>query len=152
MILLTHLKISRMRKKKDAYGLLKYLAMHIDKEDAVAGKAMMALAQIGKPAVEAICKTLPNVKHNFFRFSLLRVLYSICDPDSAGALISVVKNYSEKLLNPNLSSETKSSGETSVYLMAVKTLKRLGINPSEWGISNKPYYDRVRSDFEKSDG
>ncbi|MEM2109560.1 MAG: HEAT repeat domain-containing protein [Candidatus Odinarchaeota archaeon] len=145
----THLKISRMLKKKDVYGLLNYLAANIDKNQVIAGKAMMALARIGKPSAEAICKMLPGIKHNFLKFTLIRILYSIGDPDSVGSLISIVKDYGVRVLRKDAVHELNRSGETSVYFIALKTLKHLGSEPGDWGISSEAYYEQVREDYSK---
>ncbi len=147
----THLKISRMIKKKDVQGLLKYLIANIDRNPITAGKAMMALARIGKPASEAICKILPSVKHKFLKFTLIRILYTVGDPDSVNTVINIVKEYGEKMIVSKDKSELNLKGDTSVYFMALKTLKHMGSDPSEWRISNEAYYSRIRDDYEKSD-
>ena len=148
----THLKISRMLKKKDVYGLLKYLAANIDKNQIAAGKAMMALARIGKPSADAICKVLPEIKHNFLKFTLIRILYSIGDQDSVTPLISIVKDYNVRMLREDAALELNRRGETSVYFMALKTLKHLGSDPGDWGISSEAYYEQVREDYNKCEG
>mgnify|MGYP007094598122 CR=1 FL=1 len=145
----THIKMSRMIKKKDVQGLLKYLIVNIDRSPTVAGKAMIGLARIGKPASEAICKILPSIKHAFLKFALIRVLYTIGDLSCVNTLIDLVKEYGEKIFNRKDKSELNFKGETSVYFMALKTLKHMGTSPSEWGISSEPYYTQIREDYEK---
>ncbi len=148
---LTHLKMSRMIKKKDVQGLLEYLIANIDRNPTIAGKAMMALARVGEPAAEAICKILPSIKHKFLKFTLIRILYTIGDENSVNPLIDIVKEYGERLISCKDKTELDLKGDTSIYFMALKTLKRIGSEPSEWGVSSESYYGQIREDYEKCD-
>jgi hypothetical protein len=140
-----------MIKKKDVQGLLKYLIANIDRNPIIAGKAMIGLTKIGKPSSEAICRILPSIKHMFLKFALIRVLYTIGDLGCVNTLINLVKEYGEKIISRKDKSELNVKGETSVYFMALKTLKHMGSSPSEWGISSESYYNQIREDYEKCD-
>ncbi|MHA1409449.1 MAG: hypothetical protein ACTSQY_03850 [Candidatus Odinarchaeia archaeon] len=138
-----------MQKKKDVVGLIKYLEKTAGKNDADAGRAVIALLKIGKPSVIGICYALPSIKDYFVKFTLIRVLYKLNDKLCKDCLISEIKQYLETYRLKQTPQERH--GKSAVYYMAVKTLKHLGIPPEEWGLSSEAYYDKIRKDYLNSE-
>jgi hypothetical protein len=147
--MLGHVKVSIMKRKRDVNGLIRFLSENINKNDADSGRAVMALIKIGVPSVFAIRNILPSLKNEFLKFTLIRILYRIGDKSCKDALVNEIKNFFAKN-KPKLDS-TDSRDKASVYYISVKTLKHLGINPKDWGLSNESYYDKIRRDYENSE-
>ena len=150
--LLGHIKVALMHKKKDVNGLLKFLSESVNKSDANMGRAAMALVKLGDLSVGPICEYLKKTEDDFLKFTLIRILYSIANIKCAPCLVDEVKKYLEKHIGDRYSPrKPEPHGKKAVYYIAVKTLKHLNYPPKEWGIANKPYYEKVRQDYEKSE-